>query len=38
VAMSGYPAWWSGMETLDGNRVGFLHKPFAPKELADALK
>lgn len=23
---------------LGGNRVGFLHKPFAPKELADALQ
>src|ERR1022692_3378319 len=37
VVMSGYPEGWSG-EALDGNRVGFLHKPFAPKELIDALK
>jgi two-component system cell cycle sensor histidine kinase/response regulator CckA len=37
VVMSGYPAGMSG-ETLDGNRVSFLYKPFAPKELADALK
>jgi two-component system, cell cycle sensor histidine kinase and response regulator CckA len=37
VVMSGYPAGWSG-ETLDGNRVSFLHKPFAPQELTDALK
>ena len=38
VVMSGYPAGWSGVETLDGSRVSFLHKPFTPKELADALK
>jgi CheY-like chemotaxis protein len=38
VVVSGYPAGLSGVETLDENRVGFLHKPFAPKELADALK
>lgn len=37
VVMSGYPAGWSG-ETLEGDRVGFLYKPFAPRELADALK
>ena len=37
VVMSGYPEGWSG-EALDGNRVGFLHKPFAPKERIDALK
>jgi two-component system cell cycle sensor histidine kinase/response regulator CckA len=37
VVMSGYPTGWSG-ETLEGNRVGFLYKPFAPQELADALK
>jgi len=35
VVMSGYPA---GLGTLDRNRVGFLHKPFAPKELAHALE
>jgi len=38
VVVSGYPAEWSGVETLDGHRVSFLHKPFAPKELADALE
>jgi hypothetical protein len=38
VVVSGYPAGWSGEETLDGNRVSFLPKPFAPKELAGALK
>ena len=37
VVMSGYPAGWGG-EPLDGNRVGFLYKPFAPQELADALR
>ena len=37
VVMSGYPEGWIG-ETLDGSRVSFLHKPFTPKELADALK
>jgi CheY-like chemotaxis protein len=30
VVMSGYPDGWSG-EALDGNRVDFLYKPFAPK-------
>jgi len=38
VVMSGYPVGLSGVEALDGNRVSFLHKPFAPKELADALE
>jgi CheY-like chemotaxis protein len=38
VVMSGYPAGWSEVETLDGNRVRFLYKPFAPKDLAEALK
>ena len=37
VLMSGYPAGWSG-EVWDGSRVGFLYKPFAPKELAGALR
>jgi DNA-binding NtrC family response regulator len=38
VVVSGYPAGLSWVETLDGNRVSFLPKPFAPNELADALK
>lgn len=38
VVVSGSPAGLSGMETLDGHRVSFLHKPFAPQQLADALK
>jgi DNA-binding response OmpR family regulator len=38
VVMSGYPARLSEVAALDGNRVRFLHKPFAPKELADAFK
>ena len=37
VVVSGYPAGFGGIEALDGGRVRFLHKPFAPKELADAL-
>jgi len=37
VVMSGYPPGLSG-EVLDENRVSFLYKPFAPKELADALR
>jgi CheY-like chemotaxis protein len=37
VVMSGYPAGWSG-ETWDKERVVFLCKPFAPKELAEALQ
>jgi CheY-like chemotaxis protein len=37
VVMSGYPALASA-ETVGGSRVGFLHKPFAPHELADALE
>jgi len=38
VVVSGYPARFSGVETLDANRVSFLPKPFAPKELAEAFK
>lgn len=38
VLISGYPAGLPGGDALDQNRVGFLHKPFAPKELADVLK
>jgi len=38
VVMSGYPEGLSGVEALDGNRVSFLPKPFAPQDLADALK
>jgi CheY-like chemotaxis protein len=38
VVVSGYPAGLSGMETLDCRRVSFLPKPFAPQQLADALK
>ena len=37
VVMSGYPAQPSA-ETVGGNRVGFLYKPFAPHELAEALE
>jgi DNA-binding response OmpR family regulator len=36
IVASGYPAELSGVEALDG-RVFFLHKPFAPKELAKAV-
>ena len=36
VLMSGYPAGCTGEETLQGSRVSFLPKPFAPQELADA--
>jgi DNA-binding response OmpR family regulator len=38
VVVSPDPAGLNGVETLDSHRVSFLHKPFAPKELADALK
>jgi hypothetical protein len=38
VALSGYPDGGSGVETLDGYRVGFLPKPFAPKALANVFK
>jgi len=38
VVASGYPAGWYRADPLDGDRVSFLHKPFAPKELADALQ
>jgi CheY-like chemotaxis protein len=37
VVMSGCPEGLSGGE-MGGDRVGFLHKPFAPHELADALE
>jgi CheY-like chemotaxis protein len=37
VVVSGHPAGLSGVG-LDERRVGFLSKPFAPKELADALQ
>jgi CheY-like chemotaxis protein len=37
VVMSGYPAEVGG-QSLGGNRVSFLYKPFAPKELAAALE
>jgi CheY-like chemotaxis protein len=37
VVVSGNPAGFGGMEALDGGRVRFLHKPFAPQELAGAL-
>ena len=37
VVVSGHPAGLGGVG-LDARRVGFLPKPFAPKELADALK
>ena len=38
VVVSGYPAGLGAMGGLDRNRVGFLHKPFTPQALADALK
>lgn len=38
VVVSGYPGGLDGVETLDGQRISFLHKPFAPKELAEALR
>jgi CheY-like chemotaxis protein len=38
VVVSGYPAGLSEIATLYANRVSFLPKPFAPKELADAFK
>ncbi len=37
VVVSGDAAGLSGMGALDGHRIVFLPKPFAPKELADAL-
>lgn len=37
VVVSGYPAEFSGVEMLGGQRVSFLRKPFAPKELLDAV-
>ncbi len=37
VLVSGYPAEISGVETLDGHRVSFLHKPFAPRDLVAAI-
>ncbi|MGA2738763.1 MAG: response regulator [Bryobacteraceae bacterium] len=37
VLMSGYPTGPAG-DTLEGNHVGFLYKPFAPQDLADALE
>jgi CheY-like chemotaxis protein len=37
VVASGYPGL-GGVGTLDAKRVSFLPKPFAPKELANALK
>ena len=36
IVASGYPAELSGIQTLDG-RVVFLHKPFAPQALAQAV-
>jgi len=36
IVASGYPAELSGLADLEG-RVSFLHKPFAPKELAKAV-
>jgi DNA-binding NtrC family response regulator len=38
VVVSGHPGGQSAVEKLDGNRVRFLLKPFAPNELADAFK
>ena len=37
VVVSGYPAEFSGVETLGRERVSFLRKPFAPKDLLDAV-
>ena len=37
VVMSGYPAGLKG-GALDGDRVGFLAKPFAPKDLENSLR
>ncbi|HVN07032.1 MAG TPA: response regulator [Bryobacteraceae bacterium] len=38
VLMSGYPADLSVSPNLDARRVGFLHKPFVPRELADVVR
>ncbi|HTT62897.1 MAG TPA: response regulator [Bryobacteraceae bacterium] len=37
VVVSGYPAALGSFGSLDGDRVSFLPKPFAPQELAAAL-
>jgi two-component system response regulator FlrC len=37
VVVSGYPPGLSGVETVAGGRVTYLQKPFAPKELVDAV-
>lgn len=38
VVMSGYLAGPGQIHDLDESRVRYLHKPFAPKELADAVR
>jgi DNA-binding response OmpR family regulator len=38
VVVSGAPAGLTGVEGVDRSRITFLPKPFAPRELADALK
>ncbi|HLY17699.1 MAG TPA: response regulator [Bryobacteraceae bacterium] len=38
VLASGYTAEISGLETLDGERVSFLHKPFSPDQLIQAIR
>ena len=38
IAASGYPVDMAGMESAAPGRVMFLHKPFAPEMLADAVR
>jgi len=37
IVASGYPEELSGVQALDEKRVAFLHKPFTPDELAEAV-
>jgi FixJ family two-component response regulator len=38
IAASGYPLDMSGLEISAPGRVMFLHKPFQPEMLADAIR
>ena len=38
LAASGYPVDMSGLEAAAPGRVAFLHKPFTPEMLADAVR
>ena len=37
IVTSGYPAELTRLQALDRDRVSFLHKPFAPQQLAEAV-